>query len=315
MHRFVSILFTLVFVLVCSGCVPKDGAKPSVAKAAPDTKSEPMSKELQETIRIAEENNDPNAQLLVGIAYQLGALVEKDDARAAYWYTKASNNGNSTAQNQLALMYLNGEGVAEDDMEAFRLFKLAAANGNDKAQLYYAVMLENGYGGSVDAYQVIKWLQLSAEQDNPTAQERLGIMLYIGEAKVRNFPLAHKWLVAAYDNSNSNWASHYLGEMSLNGDGVRQNSKMAALRFSRAAENGFALSQLALAKLYAAGEGVAKDPVQAYRWYGLAIRFGKDLLESERQQAIAGFTETGPNLSGAEIEASHQWIENWQIPQ
>src|SRR6185503_12854376 len=54
-------------------------------------------------------------------------------------------------------------------------------------------------------------------------------------------------------------AQNLLGELYLNGQGVRPDSKAAAEWFTRSAQLGHALAQLNLGMLFEAGQGVAVD--------------------------------------------------------
>ena len=70
------------------------------------------------------------AQTMLGIWYDLGEGVSKDDAKAVYWYTKAAKQGNKKAQTRLGLKYINGHGVPEYGVCAYAWSSIAAAQGN-----------------------------------------------------------------------------------------------------------------------------------------------------------------------------------------
>ncbi len=57
----------------------------------------------------------------------------------------------------------------------------------------------------------------------------------------------------------------------------RGDYETALKEFLPLAEQGFASSQFNLGLMYARGQGVAQDYVQAYRWYTLAAGQGDDL--------------------------------------
>jgi hypothetical protein len=58
--------------------------------------------------------------------------------------------------------------------------------------------------------------------------------------------------------------------MLMDGSADKPDIVAAAGWFSKAAEQGDALAMLALGTLYELGRGVAKDWVQAHKWYALA---------------------------------------------
>ena len=71
----------------------------------------------------------------------------------------------------------------------------------------------------------------------------------------------------------------------------------------RAAEMGIETAQWEIGDIYAAGRGVAKDPVEALFWFGLAARAGEE-EEGQREKVSAGLTPQ----QLAEIEAR---IDAW----
>jgi TPR repeat protein len=66
--------------------------------------------------------------------YQKGRGVEKDDARAAYWYGKAATQGHTWAQTNLGYLYEHGLGVARDLNLATLWYRKAAAQGHEVAR-------------------------------------------------------------------------------------------------------------------------------------------------------------------------------------
>ena len=86
-----------------------------------------------------------DAQFTLGLMYEEGESVPKDDAEAAKWYRRAAeeehenalnnlmamcNRGIAVAQFNLGGMYQDGEGVAQDDAEAAKWYRKAAEQGN-----------------------------------------------------------------------------------------------------------------------------------------------------------------------------------------
>lgn len=69
---------------------------------------------LQELNPLAESEN-ATAQTLLGTMYARGQGVEKNEAKAVFWYSKASTNGDADAQLNLADMFANGRGVKKND--------------------------------------------------------------------------------------------------------------------------------------------------------------------------------------------------------
>ncbi|MDP2258696.1 MAG: tetratricopeptide repeat protein [Caulobacter sp.] len=82
------------------------------------------------------------AQYYLGLMYEKGRGVTRDDAEAAQWFRRAADQGHADAQYSLALMYIEGRGVAHDEYEALDWLTLAAQQGHKPAQ---DIMKSNGY--------------------------------------------------------------------------------------------------------------------------------------------------------------------------
>jgi|ERR1017187_8580650 TPR repeat protein len=125
----------------------------------------------------------PKAQYELGVKYANGQGVQKDDAKAVFWFRKAADRGNADAQEKLGEMYESGSGgLAKDDAPAVPWFRKAAEQGNAEAQSNLGVMYQNGEGGlkKDDAYAV-SWYRKAAEQGYPLAQYVLGMSYEQGE--------------------------------------------------------------------------------------------------------------------------------------
>ena len=90
-----------------------------------------------------------------------------------------AEHGDARAQFRLGLFYDKGEGVTRDDVEAVHWYRLSAEQGNADAQKNLGDMYNNGRGVREDAAEAVRWYRLSAEQGNADAQNSLGDMLTI----------------------------------------------------------------------------------------------------------------------------------------
>ena len=71
----------------------------------------------------AAEQECPEAQYELGVCYEAGDGVGKDEAKAAELYRKAAVQGYAEAQNELGACYSNGTGVAKDLEQAFECYR------------------------------------------------------------------------------------------------------------------------------------------------------------------------------------------------
>ena len=90
-------------------------------------------KSFQET-KIKAEKGDAAAQFALGLMYDVGQGVPKDEAEAVKWYRKAADQGDAKAQTLLGLMYETGLGVPKDKTEAYKWYLLAEAQGDEEAK-------------------------------------------------------------------------------------------------------------------------------------------------------------------------------------
>jgi uncharacterized protein len=97
----------------------------AVAHPAASQSIKPDPNILRHWLPLAEQG-DVDAQFLVGLQYQ-----DKDNKKAARWFSKAAKQGNAHAQQSLGVMYSNGSGVMHDPIMAYVWTNVAAANGLD----------------------------------------------------------------------------------------------------------------------------------------------------------------------------------------
>ncbi|MEZ5540560.1 MAG: tetratricopeptide repeat-containing serine protease family protein [Pseudomonadota bacterium] len=74
-----------------------------------------------------------DAQLNIGILYDVGQGVATDPVEAAHWYRRSAEHGHAAAQYNLGLMYVAGRGVPQDNTEARFWFAQAAGQGLQEA--------------------------------------------------------------------------------------------------------------------------------------------------------------------------------------
>jgi TPR repeat protein len=80
------------------------------------------------------EKGDAESQWKLGLMYECGLGVFKDDKEACKWFEKAADQGHAYAQYNLGVMYEHGYDVLQDEKEAVKWYEKAAEQGNVKAQ-------------------------------------------------------------------------------------------------------------------------------------------------------------------------------------
>jgi len=219
------------------------------------------------------ERGDARAQFSLGVMYDTGAGVSKDNKEAARWFRLAADQGNADAKEMLNLGYAERattassnsrpeSGVGREEYElgqteyqnknyrdAFNHYRKAAEAGLVDAQTMVGYLYLNGQGewgvtGDFANKEALKWFQLAANQGSASAQNLLGVMYVNG------------WL-------------YYRAE-------PHDDKKEAARWFQLAASQGFAEAQFNLGAMYESGQGVPKDDREATKWYRLAANNGNE---------------------------------------
>ena len=104
--------------------------------------------------------------------FETGAKAYKtgDYANAFKEWIVLAEQGDVTAQLLIGLMFEKGQGVAKDDEQAFNWLHKAAKQGDAKAQL----RIGTTYMGRSDIKKARYWLGRSARQGNELAAKALG---------------------------------------------------------------------------------------------------------------------------------------------
>jgi Sel1 repeat len=108
------------------------------------------------------ERGDADAQFHLGVMYESGQGVLRNDAEAINWYRKAAEQNDAVAQFDLGVMY--AKGVSPNHAEAALWYRLAADHGLGGAQFDLGMMYAEGRGVPQDYVQAHMWLNLAVSQ-------------------------------------------------------------------------------------------------------------------------------------------------------
>lgn len=116
----------------------------------------------------AAEQGDPEAQLQLGLLYEQGNGVARDQEEALNWFTLAAEQGNAAAQANLGDLFEFGDGIRSNKAAA-HYYRLAARQGYRDAQLDLGRLYELGKGVPQDPVEAYRWYDLAARQGDATA--------------------------------------------------------------------------------------------------------------------------------------------------
>jgi hypothetical protein len=123
-------------------------------------------------------------------------------------YRKAADAGDADAMNSIGLMYENGQGVPRDNQQAMAWYGKAAAAGNSNAALALGFDYGTGRGVPINYQQAMAWYRKAADEGNAAAMRNIGILYWDGRGVPMNHNLAVYWCrkaAAAGDQRSQEW--------------------------------------------------------------------------------------------------------------
>ena len=226
-------------------------------------------------VKAKAEAGDAESEVELGLRYDKGKGVAKDQVEAVKWYRKAAEQNYARAQNNLGVCYAEGEGVAKDQVEAVKWFRKAAEQNYAEAQYNLGVCYD----------------QWRRRGEGSRWRRRNGI----AKPPSRITPRLNTIWASATTGRRRGEGSGGSGEMVSQSRRAeyRQSAKQFGLLllcrrrrgegsggggewYRKAAKQNLAAAQYNLGVRYYNGEGVAKDWVEAYKWLLLAARQGDE---------------------------------------
>ena len=257
----------------------------------------------------------------LGICYQNGYGIEKDETRAFQLFLKASEMGLLEAQFQLAEAYHFGKGILRDDKKAMDLYYKTAQKGHCISEFMIGEHLMHTHTtldiansfvttSKRDTIKAFDWFIKSAKQGYHPAQRRIGAFYETGtDPCVRNVGKAIEWYQKAAEQENSK-AIFALGRLYANGiDEKNPDNNRAFEYYLQAANMNLPEAQYRVGIAFLFGKGTVKDMDSAISWirksseqgYAAAITL---LSELEKKTENTCETDaTGLELASAEMDA------------
>jgi uncharacterized protein len=224
----------------------------------------------------------------VRLEVQVGAIAETSGRR----FSISSEAVAVTSQRKIFLLAALGLPFAF----ALALAAVAHAGSLEDAQ---AAFNRGRYATALELWQPL------AEQGNADAQAGLGSLYLGGYGVARDEAAAMTWFRKAAEQGSPN-GQFSLGSLYYG----RKDYASAASWYRRASEQGNALAQIRLARLYADGLGVARDDVQAFKWFAIAAERGADPYA--RTNAGQGRDATARKLTAAQVAQAERLARDWK---
>jgi TPR repeat protein len=285
--------------------------------------------------RKAAELGFPDAQLMLGSAYDYGKGVEKDSVEAVRWYRLAAEQGNTSAQSIVGGMYLTGDGVEKDIPTGLEWYRKSAENGDIAAKIMLGGIYANSEFVPNDIAEAVVWYSsafnansLTRSQAEKYAKELRWFLSVaeIGDGDVllnvanlynctngglpQDSAEAVRWYRLAADKGNEE-ALCFIGKMYETGDGVEQDFSEAMRWYLLAAERGNAGAMFNMGSMYTRSQGVSVDPRELYFWYSLCLTYPLPELQANHANKALDILKTklAPESITEIQERARRWIE------
>jgi len=116
----------------------------------------------------AELGNGP-AMYKLGVCYDKGIGVAKDDVSAYQWYQRAFDQGLVQSAGNLGVFYMNGRGVSKNPAKAVQIFTEGAKNNDPDCLFFYGACLIDGIGTAKNASLGKSYVAKAASLGDPEA--------------------------------------------------------------------------------------------------------------------------------------------------
>ena len=210
-------------------------------------------------ILVAEEENNIQAQLVLGIMHEQGIGVALNDTRSAYWWQRALDNGYVDIAKALGSMYMSGRGVPLDYKKGMELYLLAAEHGNPHAIKFIALGYKRGLG---------------LPQDDEKAASLAGAdadVVFLDSMQSKETELQGEEKIFAEFLRQANQGNarglFYVSVAYTSGTGVARNYIKAEKWAREAAELGLTSGIRHLGLFHQLGQGLPKNRIEAQKWY------------------------------------------------
>lgn len=273
--------------LLCPSAAEKLYAK---AEKAYNTKDYVTAFELYKQ---AVEEGSIAAMCDIGIMYEYGRGISKNESEAVKWYRKAAERGDARGQYCLGDMYKYGIGVVQDRYEAMNWYAKAAEQGNEKAQQKLNFLLletradnmvtvtEDGNNIESSFHKIGNQLFSSEYNEKQNTQHiekeefNLGVESYNNE----DYESAFKHFSKAANQGHAD-AQYYLGILYEYGKGVTQSYTLALSWYRKAAKQNHKYALKSIGVMYEFGQGVIQNKSEAIKWYRKAAEQGDEYAKN-----------------------------------
>jgi uncharacterized protein len=210
----------------------------------------------------------------LGLMYESGNGVAKDEPRAVKLYRTACNAHYAKGCNDLGNMYLDGRGVVKDAPRAIELYSEACNTGEPMGCSNLGNVYANGWDVPKDEPRAVELYTEACNAGNADGCFNLGNMYADALGVAKDEPRAVELYTEACNAGNADGCFN-LGNMYADALGVAKDEPRAVELFTNACNAGVADGCFNLGNMYAGARGVAKDEAHAVELYRKACDAGQ----------------------------------------
>lgn len=226
-------------------------AQPVLAQSYEAGRQAYLDKDYSKALEILQplaEQGDSDAQVTLGLMYDYGHGVNRDQTTAIKWYTKAAEQGIPVVQHDLGVKYFQGNGVTQDYAKAADWWEQAANAGLADSQFNLGLIYYRGLGQKTDYDKAQQLFTRAADQNHANAQYSLAVMYAFGQGVDKDYDVARQWFEKSATQGIAQ-AQYNLGVFYENGYGVDPDISAAKRWYEKAAANDVDKARERLAEL------------------------------------------------------------------
>lgn len=192
-------------------------------------------------LQAAADNGDNTEAILgVGLAVSNGLGTPKDPAAAIDWFQKAADLGDPLALFYLADCYLHGVGVAQNQHKAVQLLKQASEKQEPKAMNALGGLYDKGISGILEKNfsEAFRLLSAAAALGELDAQGNLGSLYYYGRGVAEDQKKALQLWRDGAEKGNGLCMYFYAMALEIGVGGASPSKENAQIWYVKAAEAG-----------------------------------------------------------------------------
>ena len=164
----------------------------------------------------------------------------------------------------------------------FQSTLIKARGGDIKAQIVVAGYYKDGIGVNKNPALAEGFYRRAARRGRPVAQYELGRMYETGTGVGADSIKAAEWYRLAAGIGGNRDAQYALGRLYFTGRGVVNDYTTAVTWFLKAARQGHPAALYLMGAVYLEGWSVNADPIEAYKWFTLALPVADQAMAFDR---------------------------------